>query len=942
MTPIGLTYTVTPATLIPPVGNVINGLCAGIVYTITGTDANGCTATTTVQVGTLNGPVIGVASTTDASCSPGCDGTATMTPIGLTYTVTPATLIPPVGNVINGLCAGIVYTITGTDANGCTATTTVQVGTLNGPVIGVASTTDASCSPGCDGTATMTPIGLTYTVTPATLIPPVGNVINGLCAGIVYTITGTDANGCTATTTVQVGTLNGPSISLVSTTNPTTFGGTNGQIVVSGSLGTPGYTYSINPNIGTQPTPGTFNGLSAIPPDTCYVVTVTDAALCTASTIVCLQQPGLLGISTLQTNVTCFGLCNGTITASAGGGVGPYNFQIGAGVPQPNPIFTGLCPGVYVITAIDANNATATTNVQITEPTALQLNPLFVTSPTCVPGCDGTINSTAVGGTSPYTYSIANMNIPCPISQTGPGVFDNVGIATYTVTAADANGCTVTSSVTVLPLSPPSVTYISKQDPTCFGANNGVIVVSGTGVNTPYTFNLIPANGNPPNSTGTFNAVSAGNYQVQITDAAGCTNTTVIPAIGQPSQITFNTPTIQHVACFGESTGSITATAFGGTGTIGYLLNNAVPSANGFFTGLPANTYTVTAIDANGCSVNTIVLVNQNPQMVVTDLTTTEPNCFGEANGTISINVTGGTPPIVYSLDGGAYQSSGLFNTVTGGTHQITFKDILGCTNSTTIFVTEPDPVSANISVFETTCIDSKDGKAIIEGFGGRGGYKYYITPGLHINKSGYFTGLEAGTYTLTVVDTSGCNYETIFTINLPSNPLTTSISKVDLACTGKGNEGQATVNVNGGTPPYNFMWTTSPPQITQTAISLYYGTYYVDVIDANGCYQKDTVTINEGPCCDIAFIPNAFSPNGDGNNDEFRVLTTAGVQLLQLEVRDRWGKRVWSTGDYRKGWNGEYEGRAMEMDTYYYVLRYRCTLDNKEYIKKGDLILVR
>jgi gliding motility-associated-like protein len=272
----------------------------------------------------------------------------------------------------------------------------------------------------------------------------------------------------------------------------------------------------------------------------------------------------------------------------------------------------------------------------------------------------------------------------------------------------------------------------------------------------------------------------------------------------------------------------------------------------------------------------------------------------------------------------------------------MTLRDVLGCMRDSLIQLTQPEEVGATIDLTGANCVDSKDGKAIITGTGGRGGYKYYLSPGLYINKSGVFTGLEAGTYTLRVVDTTGCEYSTFFTVNPPASALGNYITKQDLACNGKGNEGLATANVSGGTPPYSYLWNTSPAQSTPTASTLYFGLYKVEITDAYGCKIKDSVYIEEGPCCDIAFIPNAFSPNGDGNNDEFRVLTTAGVQLIQLEVYNRWGNKVWSTSDYRKGWDGYDNGQEAPVDTYQYILRYTCTRDGNTYIKKGDVILVR
>jgi gliding motility-associated-like protein len=447
-----------------------------------------------------------------------------------------------------------------------------------------------------------------------------------------------------------------------------------------------------------------------------------------------------------------------------------------------------------------------------------------------------------------------------------------------------------------------------------------------------------------PNTTGVFTGLPAGTYAITVTDSAGCTRTATNLTITQPAPLIYTLANHQDVACFGDTTGSITVNTQGGTGTVAYALNPATGTQGpaGFFSGLIAGSYTVTATDQNNCAVSTVILVNQGPELVFVNISTFEPTCHGDSTGRVSFTIVGGTGQLRFQLDGGPLQTDTFFNNVFAGNHQLTVVDALGCTESRDIIVTEPDPVGAIINAQDANCIDSKDGRAIIIGTGGRGGYTYYVTPGLYINKSGIIVGLEAGIYNLRIVDTSGCEYTTQFTINPPANPLSNTITKQDLACNGVGNEGKATANVNGGTPPYTYLWSTTPTQTTATATTLYFGYYDVTVIDANGCVIKDTVYIEEGPCCDVAFIPNAFSPNGDQVNDEFRVLTTAGVQLIQLEIYNRWGQRVWSTGDYRRGWDGRVEGQDAPVDTYYYVLRYTCTRDNSTYTKKGDVILLR
>jgi gliding motility-associated-like protein len=104
-----------------------------------------------------------------------------------------------------------------------------------------------------------------------------------------------------------------------------------------------------------------------------------------------------------------------------------------------------------------------------------------------------------------------------------------------------------------------------------------------------------------------------------------------------------------------------------------------------------------------------------------------------------------------------------------------------------------------------------------------------------------------------------------------------------------------------------------------------------------------DTVYIEPGPCCDEVFIPNAFSPNGDGVNDIFRVTTATGVELIQFEVYDRWGVRAWATNDFRSGWDGTYKDQKdANMNTFFYIFKYLCLTDGKIYTKKGDINLIR
>jgi gliding motility-associated-like protein len=566
-------------------------------------------------------------------------------------------------------------------------------------------------------------------------------------------------------------------------------------------------------------------------------------------------------------------------------------------------------------------------------------NNAIATNISCFGAANGTITVNASGGTGLITYTINPLGPQPNIT----GVYTGLTPQCYTVTATDASGCSITTSLCIVEPAPVTFAAVVAQDNSCNGGLAGTITVAATGGNPlpNYTYVLTPGGQN--NQTGQFTGLGAGTYTVTVTDGNGCTATTGGIVINEPAAIVYNTVNVHEVYCYGDATGSIAVVASGGTGAITFSITpNATQLPLGFFKDLLAGSYVITATDANGCTLTTQATIVQNPALQITSLTVVEPICAYDTTGVLDIKATGGTAPITFSLNNGIPKLSGLFTGLPVGVYQITLLDDLGCRKDTNLVLSGPTAVGATMVIDDPKCIDSKDGRVTVVGTGGRGGYKYYITPGLHINKTGQFYDMAAGTYTLRVVDTVGCEYMVEFTINPPANPLGNTMTKQDLGCTGKGNEGTATANTFGGQPPYVYQWSTSPVQNSPMASNLYFGWYNVLIADANGCEYRDSVYIEEGPCCDVSFIPNAFSPNGDNNNDEFKVFSTAGIILIQLEVYDRWGQKLWSTSDWKRGWDGKIDGEDAEVSTYQYIFRYTCTRDGKTYIRKGDVTLIR
>lgn len=279
------------------------------------------------------------------------------------------------------------------------------------------------------------------------------------------------------------------------------------------------------------------------------------------------------------------------------------------------------------------------------------------------------------------------------------------------------------------------------------------------------------------------------------------------------------------------------------------------------------------------------------------------------------------------------YSQTGIFTD--------TFINHAGC-DSVRVIDLFVDEIKIDIDLKEIYCRNESNGKIIVQSFGGIGGYKYQLRPGLQLNTSGIFGDLHQGTYSLTIKDSYGCQLDTMLNIGTIDTILTVHINKKDLPCYGTGYDGWADVYVFGGKPPYTYIWNTSPIQTTKKIDSLRYGYYNLKVIDANGCELVDTVYIEPSICCDEVFIPNAFSPNGDGLNDIFKVTTTAGLELYQWAVYNRWGNKVWSSTDYFEGWDGKFRGKDQPLETYFYIFSYKCLATGEDILLKGDVTLVR
>lgn len=485
----------------------------------------------------------------------------------------------------------------------------------------------------------------------------------------------------------------------------------------------------------------------------------------------------------------------------------------------------------------------------------------------------------------------------------------------------------------------PSFTFTAtatSKAVTCNGGANGEVYAAPVGGQTPYTYQWSSSLGTNDTITG----VSAGTYTVTITDGQGCSamaTTTVV----QPTALGV-TVTTQDVSCGGANDGSATAQVSGGTAPYSYTWNTSPVQTGPNAVLLGQGTYTVIVTDANGCApVSETGTVSQSTTIIVTTDAVDNVTCNGANDGAIMLSVAGGQSPYTYTWDSSlpaTQDQTGL----APGSYNLTVADNAGCEAYGTYVITEPTALVTGIAyVKDASCTSSEDGSADLTVDGGTPPYTYLWSNGSVL---GELFDVAAGTYTVTVTDANSCTQTQSVTIDGPANPLTSSIAATGADCS-QGITGSADLTVSGGQPPYTYFW--SSFVTTEDASNLTAGTYSVVISDSNGCTLIDTVTIPElaaGGACSTGtdtvgvvlpyFVPNVFTPNGDGNNDVFLVFVKDPAKT-NIRIFNRFGGQVYYNGDLNTvygstdGWDGMYNGKEAPEATYVYMI-------NIDYVDPG------
>ena len=711
---------------------------------------------------------------------------------------------------IGGLTGGY-YSVTVTDQSGGF---TVGGSLIADPLALTLDVIPGSCFLACDASINSELTGGTAPYSYQWSNGSTGSVLGPLPPG-TFTLTVTDANGCTVT---QTGVVTEPddidrTINVTGNCSPSA----NIDVVVSGG-GTPPYTYQWSTGATTPSLTGVGQGY--------YYLTITDDNGCQVDETVIISG-GATG-AIMVTNQTCAG---GNLELCVFSGEGPYTYQWSNGATTQTQ--QNVPAGEYTVTLTDAGGCTLVLTETVggdADGTGIDID-VTSTSSACSGAPSGSATATPSGGTAPYTYQWSN-------GGTGPTI-SNVAPGTYTVTVTDATGCSGTASVTVAGDGGGSLLVATDATNADCLTQNGTTTVTGvTGGTAPYTYQWSNGGTGP-----TIAGLASGVYTVTVTDASGCFTGVGVANVQQEttSNLSFDVTAGGGGVCGG--TGSITLTNINSDAPPVNFTLNGDPLTVTFLDGLAPGVYTVAATDASGCGAVTKTITIFGTPSVSASASATPTNCPEDNSGTITLNITGGTGPFTVGYNGGGTSATlnnqGSTVSVTGlaaGTYTFNVTDANGCTASTTVSVDNPSNLTVATSSTPSACAGPATGTATATPNGGTGPFTYLWSTG---DMTATVGSLAPGTYTVTVTDAAGCSGTASVVVDgTGGGTLTVTATATDTDCNQA--TGTATVtSVDGGTGPYTYVWSNGASGISIGALAG--GTYTVTVSDASGCFSGTT-----------------------------------------------------------------------------------------------------
>ena len=858
------------------------------------------------------------------------------------------------------------YQLLVTDDNGCTVEQSIELPAIK--VLSITPTiTNVDCNNDCtgrifaqgttDGGTPAIPYSFTWSGIPnppASMDTPTFSVLDNLCIG-TYTVVMQDTDGCEVDSTFEIVQPSPLVLTLVDVQDETCQPGMDGSITVAVSGGAFPYSYDWNdPN--TPLTDSIASNLSA----GIYTVAVTDSEGCLAEIQAEVTLPDPPVILTLDDDmIDCASEMDGSLTVVP---ADPTNIiQTNWSNGGLTETISDLGPGEYIVTITDVNQCTAVDTALVTAPPPLVLDSVQLQSPSCLGGSDGEIIVVVSGGGgTPYNY------IWSADPTVNGATFGQAMAGDYLVSITDANNCQPGLEVNVTLEEPPFIleTFSAIDSVSC--ANTGTSCDGGATISVQYSdgstgvfdFTWLGSGETTNNAaTSTASILCQGDQLVQVADQS-CVDTFSVFIPSPPPIVPGQS--IDNVSCNGLADGVITLMPNGGTPPYSIVWGNG--TVGPVLSGLTAGNYTAVITDAKNCSfTHTVTVIEPDPLQLTLDGTLTTPNvsCAGDNDGRMAVIATGGNITMlmdetyIWQNNVGALTSP-VATDLSAGTYSVTVVDSKGCEADISYTIGEPDPIDFILAdIPEIDCFGGNTSIAIDSAWGGTSSLRFRVDGmppnGAAIDQS--IGGLTANVHLVTVFDINDCSADTTVTIPQPPElQVTFDEDEIEIEL------GDSSTSLDPiivpPVPIDTFIW--SPPTqlschdcknpvVTPVDDQL----YTLVVIDINGCTASGSIFVDLDRNRNV-YIPNIFSPNGDGINDDFKVYTGPGVTAINfVRIYDRWGNLVHDVDDPipsnagTADWDGTFKGDEMNPAVFLYLIEVEF-LDGQVLVYRGDISLIK
>jgi hypothetical protein len=697
-----------------------------------------------------------------------------------------------------------------------------------------------------------------------------------------------------------------------------------------------------------------------------YTLIVKDTFNCRSQFEIEITEPDSLKIRESDTpvyangyNVQCFDFNNGRILLdSIVGGNNPGNYfynwstSNGGGLVADSGNQYNLKAGDYEVSVSDNKGCTDVATFSLNQPDEI----LYDLQPSVYNGYNITCNAENTGTITALTDSLVAYGYQWSNGENTQTI-ENLTKGHYTVTITQlATNCEITDSVELTEPAPifindPIYSNYNGVQLRCFGDNSGEIAANVTGGAPGYDYHweneqsIINENGP------SLDSLSSGQYYLTVTDLNGCEKDTTLALNQEPEAISFELNK-NDLSCAGKvSTSAWIDSLSGGMGNYDYLWSNGDDQDS-----ITINTggmYSVTITDMNDCKLSKEVEIKVLKEILIEFNVLTHHNgyavaCKGDSTATLTADISNAASPYLLEWQG-IESSDDTLKNLPAGNYTLQVTDQNGCINDNTIELEEPEKVNiiTDNNITPVTCYGYSDGSIFLEGSGGVPEYQFYFndTP---VNEK-VLDGLEEGTYSVGIKDQNNCYCNHEITIESPDT-FVISTTEIKPTCP-ESADGEIHAEVTGR-DDYTLLWRQLNEggnvisELTRfnnalTIDNLDQGYYVAEAMDENQCMATDSIFL-EGLVAACLDIPNAFIPDGRGENEEWLILSYEVEDALQgtrnekdiwlvypkatIEVFNRWGNLVYRANrNNPEPWNGGYQNdknNLVPMDSYHYIIR--------------------